>query len=538
MNPAWQIFPQKKEKINTLEELVEQLLINREIKTEKEREKFFNPQISDYKEDLNIPGIEKAKKRIIEAIKKGEQIVVFGDFDVDGVCSTAIMYQGLSFLGAKVLPYIPHREKEGYGLSKEGLKKAQEKGASLVVTVDNGIVALEAADFAKDLGIDLIITDHHTPSEEKPKAISIVHSLNLCGAGVAWCLIKQLIPEEESDSLLDLVAIATVADLISLKGINHALVKQGLVELNKTKRPGLLALFAEAGLERGSLTTYHIGFLIGPRLNAMGRMEHALDSLRLLCTKDISRARELSKLLSQTNNLRKEKTLEAISIAKQISPVKFGDGKKIVVLSSKEWSSGIIGLVAGKLSEESGIPAIIISEGETFSKGSARSSNGINIVETIRKCSDLLVDVGGHEKAAGFTVETCKIELLKTRIEEIVSSIEVEQISKVAIEALVDLKKVTLKWAEEIDQFEPFGLGNIKPVLGSRNALISSLRTVGEGKHLKFKIEGIDAIAFGMGNLFGVLTEGQKVDVAFYLEIDRFNGNEKTQLKILDLQPV
>lgn len=536
MKPTWEILPQKKETIGSSQELLDQLFINRNLDTEEKINKFLNPRLEDYQDDLNIPGVEDAKKRILEAVKKEELIIIYGDFDVDGVCATAILYHTLSSLGAKVLPYIPHREKEGYGLSCEGLQKAFDKGASLIITVDNGIVALKAADFANSLGLDLIITDHHTSLEKKPQALSIIHSTNLSGGGVAWVLAKSLLAEDDALELLDLVAIATVSDLIPLRGVNRSLVKLGIEKLNNTKRVGLLALFMEAGIERQEINTYHIGYIIGPRLNAMGRMEHALDSLRLLCTKDANRAHELAKILSKTNNLRKEKTLEAYVCARELCQIKNEDNQKIIVLSSKEWGAGIIGLVAGKLTEEFGIPSIIISEGELFSKGSARTVNGVNIVETIRKCQDLLVDVGGHEKAAGFTVETSKIALFKAKLEEIIASEKIEMVSKVKAEGIIDLKKISLLWVNQLTKFEPFGIGNQKPVFVSFKELVESARTVGEGKHLKLKVEGIDAIAFGMGNLIQTVKDGQPVDLAFYLDIDKFNGQEKVQLKIVDMK--
>ena len=277
----WKILPKKND------DLIEQLLINRGIKTEKEKELFFHPKISDFKKDLQIPGIEKAIKRIKEAIEKGEQIIVYGDYDVDGISASAILYKALASLGAKVLPYIPHREKEGYGLSRVGLEFARDSGATLVITVDNGIVAFEQAKIEKELGLDLIITDHHVPQEEKPDAYGIVHSTKMCGAAVALCLIKDLIKKDLSKELLQFVAIATICDLIPLIGLNRSFVFEGLKILNTTTNLGLLELINECGIRMGSIGSFEIGYMIGPRLNAMGRLEHGIDSLRLLCTRII-----------------------------------------------------------------------------------------------------------------------------------------------------------------------------------------------------------------------------------------------------------
>lgn len=533
MSKTWVVSP------HFSDDLVEQLLFNRGIKTEEERQKFFNPKLSDYEKELKLPGIKTAKERILKAVEKKELIIVYGDYDVDGVCGTAILYHGLTSLGAKVLPYIPHREKEGYGLSEIGLKDAKDKGASLVITVDHGIVALEQAKLAKKLGLDLIITDHHTSLEEKPDCISIIHSTKMCGAAVGWCLVRELVSEEESGDLLDLVAIATVGDLLPLKGINRSLVKKGLEILNQTKRVGLKALFLESKLKMGEITAYHIGHILGPRLNAIGRLEHAIDSLRLLCTKDIEKARKLAALLTSANDQKKQLTSDAILEAKEmINLFHIGCGikKKVLVLHSQNWIPGIIGLIAGRIADEYHVPTIAISIGATQSKGSARSVIGVDIVETIRKFSDILLEVGGHPKAAGFTIKTEKIEDFKLRLDKEFETLEFEIDEQLPIEAEISSKQLSKKLVNDLEKFEPCGVDNPRPLLASKAMRISDIRTVGGGQHLKFKSEGIDSIAFSFGNLAALLKEGQLVDVAYYLEIDQFNGFEKLQLKVVDIK--
>lgn len=525
MAKAWKILPQKST------DLVTQLLINRGIKTEEEKERFFNPKIEYFEKEFKIPGIPQALKRIKSAIEKEELICVYGDYDVDGVCASAVLYKGLVSLGAKVLPYIPHREKEGYGLSKEGLDSVRDSGASLVITVDQGIVALEQAKYAKELGLDLIITDHHLPKEEKPQALVIVHSTAICGAGVAWCLIKDVISKNLADELLEFVGLATVCDLMPLLGVNRGLVYEGLKQLNKTDNVGLQALFREAGVEKGGIISYTIGHVLGPRLNAIGRLEHAIDALRLLCTKDPLKARKLASLLTSANLKRQELTTLAVEEAK----LKIDTKDKVHVLHSKDWIPGIVGLIAGRISDETGRPALAISVGESVSKGSARSVDGINIVETIRGCSELLIDVGGHKGAAGFTIETNRIEDFKKRLLEVFEQLEINEEKVLEIEAEVPVKNLTKELAYSLEKFEPIGFGNSAPLLVSRAVRVSDIRTVGEGKHLKFKGEGIDAIAFGKGELSSVLKEGSLVALAFYLEINRFNGSEILQLKVRDI---
>lgn len=521
----WKILPQKSN------DLTEQLLINRSIK---DRENFFHPKLSDFEKDLEIPGIKIAQKRILQAIENNEQILVYGDYDVDGITACAILYKALTSVGAKVLPYIPHREKEGYGLSKFGLDLAKESGTSLVITVDNGIVAIEQADYAKKIGLDLIITDHHLPLDKKPEAFSIVHSTKMCGAAVGWCLIKDLVSKSLAQELLEFVAIATVCDLIPLINLGRAFLVEGLKHLNKTTNLGLLSLINECNLRVGNIGSYEIGHIIGPRLNAIGRLEHAIDALRLLCTKDVIKAKNLARLLTQTNTTRQQMTTDAIEQARLLVDKE----KKIHILTSHDWSPGIIGLVAGRVCEEYSRPVIAISVGEEMSKGSARSVNGINIVEVIRKCSDFLVDVGGHPGAAGFSIKTKNIEKFKKRLEEMVITLPDDVQSVLEIEAEIEGKKLNKNLLEDLEKFEPFGFGNPRPILATYNMEASDIRTVGNGKHLKFKANNIDAIAFGMGNLIDILQNGQLISLAFTPELDTYNGFEKLQLKVKDIRIV
>lgn len=521
----WKVLPKKSD------DLFEQLLINRGIKDKIEQEKFFNPKVEDFEKDFKIPNIPKAAKRIQQAIKDNELIIAYGDYDVDGICGAAVLYLGLTKLGAKVLPYIPHREKEGYGLSKLGMEFARDSGATVVISVDCGIVSFEAATFAKEIGLDLIITDHHQPDgKRRPESLAIVHDTSLCGSSVAWCLIKSL-SENIAEELLDFAAIATIADIMPLIGANRALVKKGLTKLNTTERVGLLALFGEAGIVRGNIGSYEIGHIIAPRLNAMGRLDHAIDSLRLLCTKDPKKARGLADLISETNNQRKKLTQDAVEGAR----LKIIDGKKIHILSDG-WNPGIIGLVAGRICEETKLPAIAISIGEVHSKGSARSIDGVNIVELLRKCEDILVAVGGHPGAAGFTIETSKISEFQIKLESLMADGFTAKEFMLEIEAEVESKQLSLSLARLLTKFEPFGMGNPKPILATENMRLTDLRTVGQGKHLKGKVDNIDFIAFSKGALIDILQNESLVGLAYNLEIDRYNNSEKLQLNVKDIK--
>ena len=536
----WKILPKKSE------DLIEQLLINRGI-SKKEKQIFFNPKISDFKNDLKINGILKAQKRIFKAIENNELIIVYGDYDVDGICASAILYKALTSIGAKVLPYIPHREREGYGLSRLGLEFAKGSAASLVITVDLGIVAFEQAKFAKSLGLDLIITDHHLPQENLPGAFAIVHSIKMCGAGVAWSLIQDLVKKDLKEELLQFVATATVCDLIPLTNLGRAFVYEGLRVLNTTTNLGLLSLINQSSINLGKISSLEIGYIIGPRLNAIGRLDHAIDALRLLCTKDLSKANKLAKLLCDTNIERQQLTTLAIEQAKKLVDIQ----EHIHILASSEWSSGIIGLIAGRITEEYYRPTIAISIGETISKGSARSIDGINIVEVIRKHADILIDVGGHPGAAGFSLESKYLEMFKKRFAKFEIDLSKQSEKVLTIDAEMQFQNLNKKLVLDLQKFEPFGFGNPKPIFTTSNIKISDIRTVGNGKHLKFKVsppvilsgvqrsEGsnlIDCIAFNMGKLVNLLQNEQLIDLAYNLELDTYNGFEKLQLKVKDLK--
>lgn len=528
MIKVWRI----KEKLT--DDVFEQLLINRGLISEEDRENFFNSRIENYRKDLEVPGIEKTVSRLQKAISNDELIIIFGDYDVDGVSASAILYKALTSIGAKVLPYIPHREKEGYGLSKLGLEFARDSGAGIVITVDNGIVALEESEYAKSLGLELIITDHHTPGDKKPEAFSIVHSTKMCGAAVAWCLVRKIIKEELAHELLELVALATVADMMPLLDLNRVFVKEGLKVLNRTKNPGLLALFEESRIEKGSIGSFEIGHILAPRINAIGRLEHAIDALRLLCTKDQVKAKRLAKLLQDTNLRRQELTTKAYEEAKILAEQNLN--KKIQVLYSESWHPGIIGLIAARITEQYFMPSIAISVSDKVSKGSARSIDGINITQVLRRCSELLVDVGGHAGAAGFSVKTQTIRLFKKKIEEEMEKSEKSAEKFLDIEAELPVSKINKTLIKKIEELAPFGLENPQPLFAALNVKLTDIRTVGGGKHLKFKSEGIDAIAFNMGDLESFIAASQTADIAFCLEMNKFNGSENLQLKVKDIQ--
>jgi len=480
---------------------------------------------------INEASLKKAISRIKKAIKNKESVVVYADYDADGITAGAIMWETLHKLGARVMPYIPHRVEEGYGLSVKGIDAVRlQYDPSLIITVDHGITAINQVAYATSLGIEVIVTDHHTKPDDLPQCI-IVHTTDLCGAGVSWFVAKQLGSPDVA-----LAAIGTIADLVSLTGANRSIVKYGLHELNKTRRVGLLALMNDAGLTKGELSTYSVSHAIAPRLNAMGRLVHAMDALRLLCTGQADKAMILARELGLTNKDRQKLTIDTTRHALEIT--KDTTVQKLLFVAHGTYNPGVIGLVAGKLVEEYYRPAIVVAQGPEISKASARSIPGFNIVEAIKQCKDILIDVGGHPMAAGFTVETKNLDFLKSRLEDFVEKNLKDDLltRELRIDMELPLEEVTEKLWKELRDFEPFGFGSPEPVFAARGVTVESTRLVGaEGKHLKLRVNALDAIAFGMGNLSPKLKNGTVVDIAYTIDMNTWNGNRKLQLKIRDI---
>lgn len=532
------------------ESIIKLLLENRKIKTKKEIDDFLNPELSEISINnlkLNKSEIDKSIVRIKKAIKQNEKIIIYGDYDVDGICGSAILWETLNFLKANVLPYIPNRFDEGYGLSKEGIDNLLEKGnVGLIITVDNGIVANSAVDYANKKGIDIIITDHHVQSKKLPDAFSIIHTTLLCGAGVAYVFSKQILKQriEKEDEHLSLVVLATIADLVPLLGANRTFVKYGLLALKKTQRPGLLALIDKSKVKKDDLGVYEIGHIIAPRLNAMGRLSSAMDSLRLVCTNNKKRAEELSFVLSKTNFERQQLTIEITESAKE--KVRGKEINNLIFIADKSYQQGIIGLVAGRLVEEYYLPSIVISKGEKFSKASARSVKGFNIIEFLRTASDLLVDVGGHPMAAGFTVETKNLDLLEKKLFEnaakLIKKEHLEQVLRIDLE--LPLEFINLEVYKKIQELSPFGMANPEPTFLTKNLIIESIRLVGnDGKHLKIELSAknlkskIQGIYFGAGENIN-FKQGDRVDVVYVLDENVWNNNKSLQLKVKDLKKI
>lgn len=535
---TWKVIskPQDKKNKNWLLYLLSK---NRGLTTKNKLQEFLNPKIEQITA-TKLSDVKKAVNRVSGAINKKEKIIVYSDYDADGICATAIMWETLYDLGANVTPYVPHRLKEGYGLSNDAISTLAKDKVNLIITVDHGVTALKQVEHAKKLKIDVVITDHHVLPQSPPKAHALVHTTSLCGAGVSWLLcweiVKKLNPSYKKILLdkLELTAIATIADLVPLTGANRAIVKLGLEKIAKTKRPGIRALMNAASIN-SSIGTYEIGHILAPRINAMGRIEHGLDALRLLCAKSKSQAEKLAQLLTKTNSKRQDLTTKGLEVATSL----VNEDQLIGVVAHDSLHEGVIGLVASRLVEAFGKPMIVIAKGQAYSKGSARSIAGFNMVEAIRSHSEFLVDGGGHPMAAGFTIKTQYIESFSQKINSYAQSRISEDLLTpiIYIECELELKDLSHKNWQTIQLFQPFGVTNQAPIFITRNMLVEDVRAVGSlNNHLKLLLNGISAIGFNMGNLKSQMRPGYTLDVVYALDEDKYNGQGSIQLKIKDFK--
>jgi single-stranded-DNA-specific exonuclease len=508
--------------------------------------------------------IDQALARIRRAIKAGERIVIYGDFDADGVTSTALLVQVLKALGANVTPYIPHRVDEGYGLNGEALLKLARSGAKLVITVDCGIRSVDEVEDGKACGLDIIVTDHHSLGPELPRAFSVINPKcddceytedMLAGVGVAYRLAEALLaiagsarhngkPLPTSDDLLDLVAIGTVADLAPLdRPENRALVRRGLEILNEAKRPGIRALMDVVGLRSGAVLAMHIGFGLGPRINAAGRLESADTALQLLLTEDEREAVELAQKLQALNTLRQELTRAAQdTIRDQLESDGLLD-EPLIFAGDRNFKPGVVGLVAGRLTEEFYRPAVVMELGEAESRASCRSIPEFDITTALDKCAGLLVRHGGHAQAAGFTVKNENIPALKEQLLGMARAALGGQDLKprLEIDAVVSAENLSIDLAEELKALEPTGHHNSTPIFITRGVRVMEMRTVGkDDRHLKLKFtriaqQPLDAIGFNLADFKP--QPGDCVDVVYQLEINEWNGHRGVQLRMEDIRP-
>jgi single-stranded-DNA-specific exonuclease len=537
--------------------LTAQILINRGVTDKTAAESFLKPRLAHLRDPMEIPNIDKAARRVLKAKANGEKVLIFGDYDVDGVTGTSILLHTLKFLGIETTYYIPRRYGEGYSLSISAVQKIAASGVKLIVTVDCGISSVKEIAEANKLGMEVIVTDHHNLPAELPKAFAIVNpkmiagdhpSEHLSGAGVAfkfaWALLK-IAGEKDSvflTSLLDLASLGTISDIVPLNRENRILAAAGLIQINQRKRLGIRELADNSSLT-GRISVKNINFGLAPRINAAGRLEHASKSVELMTTDDPDRARELAKELSQIN-LRRRGIGKDIKeeVFSQLSDEYVG-ANRLVVLSGNDWHPGVIGIVASQVVDRFSRPAVLIGVTNGAGRGSARSIEGINIFNLLSTCQDLFTDFGGHAGAAGFEIESGKIPELIERLHKIGE----ERISpddlrpKIEIDAVIDPSRITLSVVKELEILDPHGEGNPTPVFSSGNLTLSSVRTVGsDGRHLKAKFTdgrvSIDVIGFGFGDYADQLSYDKKYDIAYHLEANEWDGFEVAQLSLVDIR--
>ncbi|MEK7072796.1 MAG: single-stranded-DNA-specific exonuclease RecJ [Patescibacteria group bacterium] len=547
--------------------IILQLLHNRGFNDEKSINDFLNP---DYDQQILDPflfgDMSKATARILQAIKDNEKIMIYGDYDADGVCSTAILYSALKKLGADVDIRIPFREGEGYGLNMTAAQEIIDAGYKLVITVDCGISNKEEVSFFKNNNVDVVITDHHKePAELPTDAWAIINPSiknsnypfkKLCGAGVAFKVVQGLIKKQDEFELdnkifpgfdkwlLDLVAIATVGDIVPLFGENRIFVKYGLIVLDKTRRTGIVKIIEKVNHYSGKLDTEYIGWRLVPRLNAAGRINHASLAFELIISDNEEESDRLVKQLEDENTKRQSITANMlIEVDDKIGEVK---DKNLILVVGENWHPGVVGLVAGRISDKYNLPAIIISQDGDKCIGSGRSVEGFDITSALGKCSEYLEKFGGHPQACGFTIiGQDNLDNFRKKIITIAAgALKDLDLSKVLkIEAEIELADINWEFYNKLEKFEPFGEGNENPLFLVKNLKIEQIQTVGsDGQHLRAMVSQTNhpiihkIIGFSLGEWCAKLKVGDKIDVVFEIGVNEWNGNKDLQLKIIDLK--
>jgi single-stranded-DNA-specific exonuclease len=540
-------------KNNNISTLLAKILLNRGIDTNEKIEKFLHPKIEYLYDPYLLCDMEKAINRIIDAINKKQKITVYGDYDVDGITSIAVLTKFLTELGVENTYYLPNRLDEGYGLNKSAIKTISENDTSLLITVDCGISANDEVEYANSIGLDVIITDHHECLKTLPNAVAVIDPKRedseypfkyLAGVGVTFKLIQAIsirlgLDRAKYLKYLDIVCLGTVADIVPLVDENRVIVKFGLELIKQTKNQGLKALIKAAGYDKIDSTA--ISFGLAPRINACGRMGEAQIALKLLLTnlenEAIQIADELNKINRERQSVERRIMEEAISLIKNNELYK----DNVIILGNTDWHHGVIGIVASKITEMYYKPSILICfEGEE-GKGSGRSIEGFDLHEALGGCSDSLIKYGGHEMAIGLSIESKKFDDFKKMLLEIAGQrITEDMVATIKVDAEVTTKDISLDMVKSLVLLEPYGEGNLPPVFIYKNIKVDSIRTLSEDKHLKLNVKDgniiFDAIGFNMGELKDSIKMGDRVDILHYLEINKYNNTERVQLNIKDIK--
>lgn len=539
-----------------LPETVCSLLVNRGYNQPDAARNYLRPRLEHLHDPFGMKGMAEAVERISRAISQGETVLVHGDYDVDGICSSTMMVRVIRYLGGKAEPFVPHRLKDGYDLTDAGVEAAVKHGAKLVLTCDCGTSAHAAIARLTSLGIDAIVSDHHLPGKAVPECVAVLNprqpgcdypDKDLCAAGVAYKLCVALLKAHNASEnialrLLDLVALATIADVAPLKGENRALVRYGLRLMPQTSHPGLAALIQAAGLSPESLTAGRIGFSLAPRLNAAGRVGSAMQGIELLLSTDTSECNRIARDLEELNKARQEIDRETLLQARALADRLDLDEVYGVVLSAEGWHPGVIGIVASRLVEELARPVMMVAVEGGTGKGSGRSTSRFDLHSGLTECADLFVRFGGHRMAAGITIESSKLPLFAERFNQVARQrlTPDDLIPDLRIDQVLSSDEVTPELETLVRYFEPFGIGNPAPVLAVRGArIMGAPRIVGQdGLKLWFASRNgaIEALGWNMAERIGEFGDGDLVDVAFRLEKDNYLGQSRIVARICDIR--
>lgn len=559
MNKKWQVYEADENRISelidkyNLNKLLATILVNRGITEEADIRLFLEPTRNDFHDPFLITDMKIAVDRIIKAIENKENVTIYGDYDVDGITSITVLKSFLQDRGLEVSSYIPNRLDEGYGLNKDAIDKIVEQKCDLMITVDCGISAINEIEYANSLGIETIITDHHEPGNELPKAIAVIDNKRkdstypfreLAGVGIVFKLIQALgiqlgLKEEAYLKYLDIVCVGTISDIVPLVDENRVIAKLGLMLIKQTKNIGLKSIINSSGYTKIDSNT--ISFGVAPRVNACGRMGKAEEALELFLSQNINEVNELTKKLNEHNRERQEteKAIFENAIA-MIEKEKLNE-KKAIIVGGENWHHGVIGIVSSKITDMYFKPSILLSfEEDGIGKGSGRSIPGFDLHDALMKCLDTIDKFGGHSMAVGISIKRENLEKFKEEFEKIATENHIDEIIPIInIDAKINLGDINKEMVESLKQLEPFGEGNKMPIFAFKDLKIDSIRALSEGKHLKLTLKEsnyqINAIGFNLGYLAEEYRIGDKVDVAGVLEINTFGGTYNLQINIKDI---
>lgn len=558
MNKKWEYYEKDEEKVKVVQEqfglsrLLATIIVNKGLQTKEEIEVFLNPTRKDFHDPYLMPDMRIAVDRIVKAIENQEKVIIYGDYDVDGITSITVLKKFLADRGLQVDSYIPNRLDEGYGLNKAAIENIVKQGYQLMITVDCGISGIEEIDYANSLGLETIVTDHHEPTEVLPKALAVVDAKRkdnqypfnqLAGVGVVFKLAQAIsqvynLDEKEYLKYLDIVCVGTISDIVPLVDENRVIAKLGLKLVEVTKNVGLKALLSSIGYKK--IDSSAVSFGIAPRINACGRMGYEQEALKLFLTENINEAVSISKKLNDYNRERQD--IERKIYQEVIDKIEKGEkDKPCIVLADKNWHHGVIGIVSSKVTEMYYKPSILICLEDGEGKGSGRSISGFDLHDALTKCDTYIDRFGGHSMAIGISVKEENFEKFKNQFEEYVNTTNIKElIPIIKVDEEINSRDINVNVVNDLNKLEPFGEANKMPIFMYRNLRINSIRALSEGKHLKLtlKDEGlvIDAIGFNMGHLVDEYLLGDKVDVLGNLEINSFNGRESVQLNLKDIR--